>query len=104
MRSLLLIVSGVVFILWASSTCYSVDRTQYVYVTEFGRLLRIHDGESDSGLHFKLPWPIQSVQRLDHRLQVFDLPTAELLTHDAQGKTIDKTLSLTAYVCWRIAG
>jgi membrane protease subunit HflC len=44
------------------------------------------------------------VQRLDRRLQVFDLPGAELLTHDPKGKTIDKTLTIDAYVCWRIAG
>jgi membrane protease subunit HflC len=36
-------------------------------------------------------------------LQVFDLPTAELLTHDPRGKTIDQTLTVDAYVCWRSA-
>jgi modulator of FtsH protease HflC len=104
MRSVLTVAGVAVVLLLAGSSCYSVDRTQYVYVTEFGRLMRIHDGEIDAGLHFKWPWPIQSVQRLDHRLQVFDLPEAELLTNDSKGKTIDKTLSLSAYVCWRIAG
>ena len=53
-------------------------------------------------MHWILPWPIQSVQRLDRRLQYFDLPGAELLTHDPRGKTIDKTLTLDAYVCWSI--
>jgi membrane protease subunit HflC len=43
------------------------------------------------------------VQRLDRRLQQFDLPATELLTHDPQGKTIDKMLLVEAYVCWRIA-
>jgi membrane protease subunit HflC len=80
-----------------------VDRTEYVYLTQFGRHVATYDGETDAGLHFKWPWPIQSVQRLDHRLQVFDLPGAELLTHDPRGKTIDKTLTVDAYVCWRIA-
>jgi membrane protease subunit HflC len=60
------------------------------------------DGLDEAGLHFKLPWPIQSVQRLDRRLQCFDLPGSELLTHDPRGKTIDKTLTVDAYVCWRI--
>ena len=55
------------------------------------------------GLHFKWPWPIQSVQRLDRRLQYFDLPGAELLTRDPQRNTIDRTLTIDAYVCWRIA-
>src|SRR5262249_57682611 len=30
-------------------------------------------------------------------------PGAELLTRDPRGNTIDKTLTLDAYVCWRIA-
>ena len=30
-------------------------------------------------------------------------PETELLTHDPKGKTIDKTLTVGAYVCWRIA-
>jgi membrane protease subunit HflC len=37
-------------------------------------------------------------------LQAFDLPGAELLTRDAQGNTIDKTLTIDAYVLWRIKG
>jgi membrane protease subunit HflC len=81
-----------------------VDRTEFVYVTQFGRHVATHDGETDAGLHVKWPWPIQSVQRFDHRLQAFDLPGAELLTHDPKGKTIDKTLVVDAYVCWQIAG
>jgi membrane protease subunit HflC len=85
------------------SSLFTVDRTEFVYLTQFGKRVATFDGESDAGLHVKLPWPIQAVQRLDHRLQVFDLPEAELLTHDPKGKTIDKTLAVSAYVCWRIA-
>jgi hypothetical protein len=43
------------------------------------------------------------VQRLDRRVQMFDLPPAELLTHDPRGQTIDGTLTVEAFVCWRIA-
>jgi membrane protease subunit HflC len=46
---------------------------------------------------------VQAVQRLDRRLQQFDLPATELLTHDPEGKTIDKMLLVEAYVCWKIA-
>jgi membrane protease subunit HflC len=84
---------------------FTVDRTEFVYVTQFGRRIAIFDGASadEAGLHFKLPWPIQAVQRLDRRLQSFDLPGAELLTRDPKGKTIDKTLTIDAFVSWRIA-
>jgi membrane protease subunit HflC len=88
------------------SSLYTVDSTEFVYVTQFGRRVAVLDGAdpADAGLHVKWPWPIQSVQRLDRRLQYFDLPGAELLTRDAKGASIDKTLTIDAYVCWRIPG
>ncbi len=102
-RILLLIAGAIVALLLAGSSAFSVDRAEFVYLTQFGKPVQTYDGEKDAGLHFKWPWPIQTVQRLDHRLQVFDLAGAELLTHDPKGKTIDKTLTISAYVCWRIA-
>ncbi|MCI0464421.1 MAG: protease modulator HflC [Gemmataceae bacterium] len=100
-----LVLFGVlVVVLLVGGLCLlTVDRAEFVYVTQLGRHVITYDGETHAGLHFRLPWPIQSVQRLDHRLQVFDLPGAELLTHDPKGQTIDKTLTIDAYVCWRIA-
>jgi membrane protease subunit HflC len=98
----LLLVAAAVFIFRESR--FAVDRTEFVYLTQFGRPVRTYDGANpaDAGLHFKWPWPVQSVQRLDRRLQYFDLPGAELLTRDPKGNTIDKTLTVDAYVCWRI--
>jgi membrane protease subunit HflC len=103
MRIFIAIVLIVVVALLAYSSCFAVDRTEFVYLTEFGQHKATFDGETDAGLHWKLPWPIQSVQRIDHRLQAFDLPETELLTPRAQGKGIDKTLTIGAYVCWRVA-
>ena len=99
-----LLVAVIVLALVVLSGAFAVDRTEYVYVTQFGRLVAIYDGASDAGLHWRWPWPIQSVQRLDRRLQVFDLPAIELLTRDDKGETIDKTITVDAYVCWRIDG
>ncbi len=92
---------------WAGYTSlYTVDATEYAYVTQFGRRVAVLDGgdSGQAGLHVKLPWPAQAVQRLDRRLQTFDLPGAELMTRDPRGNTIDKTLTIDAYVCWRIDG
>jgi membrane protease subunit HflC len=91
-------------LLAALSAFYTVDRTEFVYVTQFGRRVAVHDGAdpNGAGLHVKWPWPVEAVQRLDRRLQCFDLPGAELLTRDPRGNTIDKTLTIDAYVCWRI--
>lgn len=94
--AIVILISGVF------STPYSVDRSEFAYVTQFGRPVAIRDGATDSGLHFKWPWPIQSVQRIDRRLQIFDLSAAELPTFDPQGQTIDKMLTVDGYVAWRI--
>jgi membrane protease subunit HflC len=106
MRSFFTVVLGVLLLLVAWSCLYTVDRTEFVYLTQFGKHLATFDGsqEDQAGLHVKWPWPVQSVLRFDRRLQAFDLPPAEMLTHDPKGGTIDKTLTLDAYVCWRIPG
>jgi membrane protease subunit HflC len=106
MRKLLIVVALVVVAVLLRVSFFTVDPTEFVYLTQFGRHVATYDGgdaDSDAGLHWRWPWPVQSVQRLDRRLQHFDLPGTELLTHDAEGKTIDKTLTVEAYVCWRIA-
>jgi len=102
-RPLVLMALAIVVLFWASSSLFSVDWTEYVYLTQFGKPLATFDGETEAGLHFKWPWPIQSVQRLDRRLHVLDLPATEILTQDPKAKTIDRTLTISAYVCWRIA-
>lgn len=99
-----ILIFAAILIAWLSSCLFTVDQAEYAYVTQFGRPVAILDGADAAGLHLKLPWPIQSVQRLDRRVQLFDLPPAELLTHDPQGGTIDRTLTVEAYVVWRIDG
>src|SRR5437764_6663815 len=99
-----LILAAVVLLAWLSSCLFTVDQAEYAYVTQFGRPVVTLDGAADAGLHVKFPWPVQTVQRLDRRVQLFDLPPAELLTHDPQGRAVDRTLTVEAYVCWRIAG
>jgi membrane protease subunit HflC len=100
----LVVASPFLFRLALATVLVPVDRTEFVYVTQFGKHVVTYDGarDEDAGLHARWPWPVQSVQRLDRRLQFFDLPAAELLTHDPQQKTIDRTLTIVAYVCWRI--
>ena len=84
---------------------YTVDAAEYAYVTVLGEHRVTYDGsdrDKGAGLKFGWPWPIQQVQRLDRRLQQFDLPPVDQLTHDPDGNTIDKILSIEAYVCWKI--
>ncbi|HEX3316079.1 MAG TPA: protease modulator HflC, partial [Gemmataceae bacterium] len=105
MRTFLFLLFVAVVVLLARWSLYTVDAAEYAYVTLLGRPIATLDGAdpNEAGLHVGWPWPVQAVQRLDRRVQIFDLPAAELLTHDPEGKTIDKTLSVEAYVLWRIA-
>lgn len=83
-------------------TFYTVDAAEYVYVTVLGQHRATFDGKDGAGLKFGWPWPIQQVQRLDRRLQQFDLPPTDQLTQERN--TVDKLLSIEAYVCWKISG
>jgi membrane protease subunit HflC len=72
-----------------------VDETQYVVVTDFGRIVAVHgDDAGEAGLHAKWPW--QSALYIDRRLQVFDPPPREVLTGDK------RNLEVASYVVWRV--
>lgn len=92
----------IILIVWWQTALYTVDQAEFVYVTRFGEMTAVHDGTRDAGLHFKWPAPIDSVRRIDRRLQVIDLPTIEPLTRDRKNRTVDKTLTVDAFVCWKI--
>ncbi len=68
-----------------------VDQTEAVYITEFGRPVRLIE---EPGLHIK--WPYQSRRGFDKRLQLDAPPPREMLTKDK------KNLEVAWYVSWRI--
>lgn len=72
---------------------YQVDTTEYGILTRFGQPIR---AIKEPGLNFKLPDPIESVRRIDNRLQIFRMPQTEFLTQDK------KNLNIEAYVTWRV--
>src|SRR6266700_3819482 len=106
MRKKVLVLVLVVLLAVVARLCvFTVGRTEFVYLTQLGRYVATYDGADDAqaGLHFRWPWPVQTVVRVDRRLQVLDLPAAELVTEDPrEGGTIDKTLAIDAYVVWRV--
>jgi membrane protease subunit HflC len=104
MRRFFIILTIVVVILLLRMSVYTVDASEYVYVTVLGRHVATHDGAgAGAGLHVDWPWPVRTAHRLDRRLQSFDLPPVELLTPDKDKKAIDKKLSVEACVYWRVA-
>lgn len=102
MKRFLVFLLPLVLIGWGLTALYPVDYAEYAYVTRFGKPVAVIDGGTDAGLHFKLPWPIDSVSRIDRRVQSFDLPAVESLTRDPKKNTIDKTLTVDAFVTWRV--
>lgn len=90
------IVLGIVLagaLLFLTLIIYKVDVTEYVVVTQFGDPVATVD---QPGLKVKLPDPIQSVQRLDKRIQVYQSNSIELLTLDKKSVTVDY------YGAWKI--
>ncbi len=97
-RRRILIFAGVSLLLgWAASCALFVDETESVIVERFGSISAIYDRDSDRGLHFKLPWPVERARRFDNRVQFLNLPAREILTRDKKNITLD------AYVAWKIA-
>ena len=74
MRTVWLIVGILGLVVLVRMSVFTVDPTEFAYVTEFGAPVATYDGarDEDAGLHFRWPWPVQSVRRLDRRLQYLD--------------------------------
>ncbi|MBL68004.1 MAG: hypothetical protein CMO74_06065 [Verrucomicrobiales bacterium] len=51
---------------------YQVRSTEIVLVQSIFGDPEIKDGNQDAGLHFKLPWPLQEVYKLDGRVHVVE--------------------------------
>lgn len=90
----------------AAGSVVFVDESELVIVERFGVITAVYDkaaygpnqsAQSDRGLHFKLPWPVETVRRFDRRLQLFDPRGREMFTRDRKNIVVD------TYLCWRIA-
>ena len=73
--------------------CFQVRKSEVAIVTTFGKPTRT---VVDPDLHWKLPWPIEKVHKLDQRIQNVDGKFEETLTSDGFN------LMVMTYVGWRI--
>ncbi|MCD5402135.1 protease modulator HflC, partial [candidate division NPL-UPA2 bacterium] len=83
---------AVVILVVVSQALFTVDEREQVIIIQLGEYIRSID---EPGLHFRLPF-IQSVQRLERRVLLSDVPATEFLTLDKERLVID------SYTRWRI--
>jgi membrane protease subunit HflC len=78
-------VGVVVLAFLALSTLFTVQQTEQVLVTQFGKPVRVI---SQPGLHAKIPF-IQSINPFDRRLLDFEMPGEEVILGDQRRLIVD---------------
>jgi len=73
---------------------FQVRQSEVVVVSTF---LKPTDTKTEPGLYFKWPWPIQSINRFDQRVQTFEDKFSETYLAD------NSILLASVYVGWRIS-
>jgi membrane protease subunit HflC len=73
---------------------FQVRQSEVVVVTTFLKPTRSID---EPGFYFKLPWPVQQVNRFDKRIQNFEDKFSQTLTAD------NNNLIVTIYTGWQIS-
>jgi membrane protease subunit HflC len=84
---------GFLFLLILASMFFTVDITEYGLVKRFGSVRRVL---SDPGLKVKLPYPIDSVQKISRSLFSFQPATVEYLTQSKNH------IAISNIILWRI--
>jgi len=87
-------VIAVLIVLFASTCVFVVNEGQSGILLQFGR---ITEAGLKPGLHFKLPAPLQQVQRFDRRILTLDSAPERYQTSER------KDVSVDFFVKWRIA-
>jgi len=78
----------------ALMSVFTVSESHYAIVTQFGKPVRTLQ---KAGLYAKRPWFLETVSRIDRRLQVFTTQPIQLLLGDKN------PIVLTCYICWRVS-
>src|SRR3990170_865862 len=92
--SVLLVIVVILIVIYIFKPLYTVDETEQAVVLEWG--VNPVKVVKEAGLHFKWPWPFQSILKFDERLLEYDAQPREIITKDK------KTLILDNYARWRI--
>ncbi len=93
-KALALLIIVILIGIYIFKPLYTVDETEQAVVLEWG--VNPVKVAKDAGLHFKWPWPYQSIIKFEKRLLQYDAQPREIITKDK------KTLILDNYARWRI--
>jgi membrane protease subunit HflC len=81
-------------VLGFSTATFQVRENEQAVLTAFGKPVRVI---KSPGLYARLPWPFQSVQRFDARLDFYEARISEALTLDK------RNVIVPIFVAWRVA-
>ncbi|MCY4610062.1 MAG: protease modulator HflC [bacterium] len=90
------IVSVIVVLLLAIlvyDSIYTVDESEQGVLTHFGK---IAPPVKEPGLHFKFPWPVSKVYKVDRRIHPLTNLSQEFITEDQKNVLVD------GYLLWRV--
>ena len=93
-KTLVLLIIVILIGIYIFKPLYTVDETEQAVVLEWG--VNPVKVAKEAGLHFKWPWPYQSVTKFEKRLLQYDAQPREIITKDK------KTLILDNYARWRV--
>lgn len=81
----IILVVLLVALIAVSSFAFVVYEGEYGIVKQFGKVVNIYN---EPGLYFKAPF-IQSVSTLPKKVQIYDVPTSDVITRDKQTMVAD---------------
>ena len=89
-----ILISAIVLLLVivAFSSVYTVKENEYACTFRFSEIINT---QTESGLHFKIPF-IDSVKYFPKATQLYDIPPSAVITSDKQNMTVD------CYILWNI--
>jgi len=93
-RLVWIVLFGAVAVYFAMTSVVAVKETEVAVISQFGRPVNVIE---QAGPALKLPDPIQTVKRLDKRMQMFQINPSEYGTLDRRNLVLD------VFVVWKIA-
>ncbi len=100
MKAISLLLIALVGVIIITSSAYTVNQAEQVFITEFGKPvgnpINADPSKNEAGLHWKKPF-IQEVNRIEKRMLEWDGPATEMPTRDKLYITVDN------FARWRIS-